>query len=275
MWAVRGGSIALGRPVVMGIVNATPDSFSDGGTFADPVELLDRAQRLIDEGADLVDVGGESTRPGAAPVDSDEEWERIAGLVEPLARDGIAVSIDTSKHEVARRGLDAGAAVVNDVTALGRDPEIADLCASAGAGLVLMHMRGTPGTMQKDTEYVDLVEEVRGRLLERAELARAAGCRAEQIVIDPGLGFGKSVDGNLHLIARIRRFVDTGYPVLVGPSRKSFIGRVLDLPVDQRVEGTIAACLCAYERGARLFRVHDVRPVRRALELARAVAESG
>lgn len=274
-WQIRGGSIALDRPVVMGILNVTPDSFSDGARYTDPEAALEHALAMVDEGADLVDIGAESTRPGAEPVAADEEWRRLAGTVEALARRGITVSIDTMKGEVAERAIESGAAIVNDVSALRTSPEIGDLCARTGAGLVLMHMRGEPRTMQEDTGYDDVVGEVASWLADRAEAARAAGCAAEQIVIDPGIGFGKSTDGNLTLLARTGDFVRTGYPVLVGPSRKSFIGRTLDVPVPERLEGTLAACLAAFERGARIFRVHDAGAARRALDMADAIRRAG
>ena len=274
-WRIRGGTVSLERPVVVGILNVTPDSFSDGGEFAAPGEAVAHGLALVEAGADVVDVGAESTRPGAAAVEADEEWRRLAGIVEPLARRGVTVSIDTTKLSVAERGLECGAAIVNDVSGLGDSPGIADLCARTGAGLVLMHMRGTPRTMQEDTAYEDLVGEVGAWLRERAEAARSAGCRADQIVVDPGIGFGKSVAGNLELLARTGAFANLGYPVLVGPSRKSFIGRVLDVPVTEREEGTLAACVVAFERGARLFRVHDARAARRALDLADAIRRAG
>ena len=274
-WELSTGPCRVDRPVVLGILNVTPDSFSDGGRYAKPGAAVEHALRMVDEGADIVDVGAESTRPGATPVDAAEEWSRLHGVVEPLARHGVTVSIDTTKLEVARRALDAGAALVNDVSGLRDSPEIAELCARSGAGLVLMHMRGSSRTMQDDTDYDDLVGEVSAWLAGRAALARSAGCRAEQLVIDPGIGFGKSVDGNLELLARTAEFTRLGYPVLVGPSRKAFIGKVLDVPVGRRIEGTLAACLCAFERGARLFRVHDVGPARRALDLADAIRRAG
>jgi dihydropteroate synthase len=255
----------------MGVLNVTPDSFSDGNRYVEPAVAVDHALRMIDEGADMIDVGAESTRPGAAAVEPEEEWSRLSGVVEPLAQRGITVSIDTMKLEVARRAIDAGAAVVNDVSGLGNDPGIGHLCARTGAGLVLMHMRGSPRTMQEDTAYHDLVGEVARWLNDRAAEARKAGCRGDQIVIDPGIGFGKSVEGNLELLARTSEFTRLGYPVLVGPSRKSFLGSVLEVPVEDRLEGTLAACLAAFERGARLFRVHDVGPARRALDVAEAI----
>lgn len=274
-WKIRGGSLSLDRPLVMGILNVTPDSFSDGARFTDPDVAVDHALRLHDEGADLIDVGAESTRPGAKPVDAEDEWLRLSGTIEPLARHGVTVSIDTMKGEVARRALDAGAAIVNDVSALRASPEIAGLCARSGAGLVLMHMRGEPRTMQEDTRYDDLVGEVSAWLTGRADVACDAGCDPRQIVIDPGIGFGKSADGNLELLARIGDFARLGYPVLVGPSRKSFIGDTLGLSVAERLEGTLAACLAAFERGARIFRVHDAGAARRALDMAEAIRRAG
>ncbi len=220
-------------------------------------------------------MGGESTRPGALAVDPTEEWRRVGPVVEGLALRGIPVSIDTMKADVARRAVDSGAAVLNDVSGLRHDPVLADVAARAGAGLILMHMRGTPRTMQSDLEYDDLVGQVRDGLQQSMDLAVERGCSPGQIVLDPGIGFGKSAAGNLELIAGIGRLLELGRPVLVGPSRKSFIGEILSVPVEERLEGTIAACLSALERGARLFRVHDVRQVRRAVDLAWAIRNSG
>jgi len=274
-WTVRGFDIRAERPLVFGVINLTPDSFSDGGSYTDTGAALARAEQMFGDGADLIDVGGESTRPGACSVDATEEWSRIGSVVEGLTLRGIPVSIDTMKADVAQRAVDAGAAVLNDVSGLRRDPALAEVAARAGAGLILMHMRGTPRTMQSDVEYDDLVGEVRDGLRHSIEMACDHGCSPGQIVVDPGIGFGKSAAGNLELIAGIGRLLDLGRPVLVGPSRKSFIGAILDVPVEERLEGTIAACLAALERGARLFRVHDVRQVRRALDVAWAIRNSG
>ena len=274
-WTVPGTGIRLDRPAVLGVLNLTPDSFSDGGKYADAVEALEKAEEMVRDGADLIDVGGESTRPGARGVDAAEEWRRVGPVVERLALQGIPVSVDTMKAEVARRAVDFGAAVLNDVSGLRHDPDLADVAAEAGSGLILMHMRGTPRTMQSDVDYDDLVGQVRDGLRRSMEIARERGCSAGQIVVDPGIGFGKSAVGNLELIAGIGRLLELGRPVLVGPSRKSFIGVLLDVPVEERLEGTIAACLSALERGARLFRVHDVRAVRRALDVAWAIQSSG
>lgn len=267
--------MSLDRPVVMGVLNVTPDSFSDGGRYRDAATAVAHGLRMIEQGADVVDVGAESTRPGATPVDADEEWRRLADVIAPLARAGVTISIDTTKDSVARRAIDAGAAIVNDVSALRVSPAIADLCAETGAGLVLMHMRGDPRTMQDDTSYDDVVDEVAADLAERVEIARAAGCDPGQLVVDPGIGFGKSTDGNLALLARTSELAEPGLPVLIGVSRKSFIGHLLGTPPEERVEGTIAACVAALDRGARIFRVHDVLPARRALDVAEAIRRAG
>jgi dihydropteroate synthase len=263
--------VPLGRPVILGVLNVTPDSFSDGDRWLDPAAAVDRALRMVDEGADVIDVGAESTRPGAHPVDAEEEWLRLSSIVPALARHGVRFSIDTTKQEVAGRALRGGAAAINDISGLRFAPEIATLCAEHGAGLILMHMRGEPRTMQSDIEYGDLLGEVGEFLAAQAAVARSAGCTADQIVVDPGIGFGKSAEHNLTLLGRINELTPSGYPVLVGPSRKSFIGQTLGLPIEQRLEATIAACLAALEGGAGLFRVHDVAPARRALDMADAI----
>ncbi len=273
-WAVRGGSVPLDRPVVAGIVNVTPDSFSDGGRHLEPDDAEARARRLIEHGADVLDLGAESTRPGAEPVPAEEEWRRLAPVLERVADLPVPISVDTRKSSTARRALDTGAAIVNDVSGLRDDPSLAELAAESGCGLVLMHMRGTPRDMQDDTSYDDLVGEVLGRLRDSVGRARSAGCSPEQLVVDPGIGFGKSARGSLRLLARAGIFERAGAPVMVGPSRKSFIGEALGLPLGERVEATAAACVVALERGARLFRVHDVRPARRALDMAAAIRDS-
>lgn len=270
-WSVRGGSVSLDRPVVMGVVNVTPDSFSDGGRHLDPGDAASRARRLVEQGADLLDVGAESTRPGAEPVPTDEEWGRLEPVLERITELPVPVSVDTRRVATARRALEAGAAIVNDVSGLSNDPALAGLVAETGAGLVLMHMRGTPRDMQDDTGYDDLVGEVLEALRRSVGRARSAGCSPEQLVVDPGIGFGKSAGGSLRLLARAGTFSRAGGPVMVGPSRKSFIGETLGLPLDERVEATASACVMALERGARLFRVHDVKAVRRALDMAAAI----
>lgn len=257
--------------MIAGVLNVTPDSFSDGGRYLDPVAARDHAAIMVAEGADLIDVGAESTRPGAGSVAPEEEWRRLEPVLSSVVRLGAPVSVDTVKAEVAERALDAGAAVINDVSGLAHDPRLASVAARAGAGLVLMHMRGTPRTMQEDTRYDDVVSEVAEALSAARRVALDAGCERERVAIDPGIGFGKSLEGNLELIARLDELVALGAPVWIGPSRKSFLGTLLDVPPSERVEGTIAACVEALARGARVFRVHDVRPVRRALDVAWAI----
>ncbi len=271
-WRTARRTFDLERPVLMGVLNVTPDSFSDGGRFFDRAEALRRLEELQAEGADIIDVGGESTRPGASPVSGEEELRRVMPAVEAAAaRLDLPVSIDTTKSGVARAALDAGAEVINDISGLRFDPELAELAAESGAGLVLMHIRGEPRTMQRDVHYDDLMGEIVGELRESTERALAAGCRAEQLVVDPGIGFGKTAEHNLAIINGLGGLQELGYPVLIGPSRKSFIGKILGLEVGERLEATIAACVVALLRGARIFRVHDVAEARRALDMAEAI----
>lgn len=273
-WRTSRRDIDLASPVLMGILNITPDSFSDGGRFLDAGAALAHVERLREEGADIVDVGGESTRPGAASVPLEEEVRRVIPVIEGAARRfDVPLSIDTTKSTVAKAALDSGAEVVNDISGLRYDRDLAKLIAETGAGLVLMHIRGRPRTMQVDIHYDDLLGEIVAELRDSVERARAAGCRREQLVVDPGIGFGKTAEHNLEIIDRLDRIAALGFPVLVGPSRKSFIGRTLGLDVEERVEGTIAACVVALLRGARIFRVHDVKAARRALDMAQAIVE--
>lgn len=275
-WTVAGGSLALDRPVVMGIVNLTPDSFSDGGRFRDADHALAEAAVMVEAGADLIDVGGESTRPGAEDVPAGEELERILPFVEGAARSlGVPVSVDTRKAAVAREALAAGAAVVNDVSGLSHDGELGGVAAEAGAGLVIMHMRGTPGTMMERANYQAVGPEVAAELSEAVARARAAAVPRECIVVDPGIGFAKNARHSLALLHDLSEIRALGYPILVGPSRKSFLGAVLGVPPGERVAGTVASCVMAYLEGARIFRVHDVEPVVQALAVAEAVRASG
>lgn len=257
----------------MGVLNVTPDSFSDGGRHAAPAAALEHARRMIDEGADLIDVGAESTRPGAAPVPADEQWRRLEPVLAPLAAAGATVSVDTASADVARRALDAGAHVVNDVSALG-DPGMAAAVAGAGAGIVLMHMRGAPATMQQDPHYDDVIAEVREYLAGRVRAARAAGIEAERIAIDPGIGFGKTLAHNLELIAGLGALRSIGRPVLAGLSRKRFIGAVLDAGIDDRLEGGLAAGAVAVFAGADVLRTHEVRATVRAARMAAALRDA-
>ena len=258
-----------GRVLIMGILNVTPDSFSDGGRFLSPDAAVKRALIMEKEGADIIDVGGESSRPGAEPVPVEEELRRVIPVLERLrGKLRIPISIDTTKAEVAEAALRAGASIVNDISALRFDPAMASVVAEFGAGLVLMHMLGTPKTMQQDPHYEDVVREVREFLAERALYAQSQGIPREAIAVDPGIGFGKTVEHNLELLRRLPELVELGFPVLVGPSRKSFIGAILGLGVEERLEGTLVACAVAVVRGADILRVHDVREVRRAADLA-------
>ena len=259
------------RPAVMGVVNVTPDSFSDGGRFAAPEVAVAHARRLLDEGAALVDVGGESTRPGAAPVDADEELRRVVPVLEGLT--GAPVSIDTSKAAVARRALELGAELVNDVTALRGDPELAGVVAEGDASLCLMHMQGEPRTMQAAPRYDDVVSEVRAFLEERVAFAVESGVAEDRICVDPGIGFGKTPDQNLELVRRLDALLSLGRPVLVGLSRKSTLARVLGDPdaTSSTASASVGAAVAAFERGAWMLRVHDVRETVEALAVAAAV----
>jgi dihydropteroate synthase len=259
---------------LMGIVNVTPDSFSDGGEFLDPERAIAHGRKLAEEGADVLDVGGESTRPGAEAVPAEEELRRVRPVVEALAADGgPVVSIDTSKSAVAAVAIDAGATIVNDVTAFRADPDLAALCAERDSELILMHMLGDPRTMQENPTYDDVVEEVKAFLADRIEFAVSAGVDEGRIWVDPGIGFGKTVEHNLELHRRLRELAELGRPIAFGSSRKSFIGKLTGAPVDERVGGTIASCVIAYANGADILRVHDVRPVREALTVAEAILE--
>lgn len=268
-------SLPADRPAIMGVLNVTPDSFSDGGQYMELDDAIRRGVEMREHGADIIDVGGESTRPGAEPVALEEELRRVVPLVEALAGQGIPISIDTSKASVARAALDAGATVVNDVTALW-DHSMRDLCASRGVSVCLMHMQGEPRTMQDYPVYDDVVREVEDYLLKAAARAEDAGVLRERIWIDPGIGFGKTLDHNLLLLRYLDRFVATGYPVTLGVSRKSFLGKLLGqpdtpLPVKERLPGTLAAQVLAQAAGAAVLRVHDVIEARRACDVAAAI----
>jgi dihydropteroate synthase len=259
---------------LMGIVNVTPDSFSDGGLFLDAESAVAHGRELAAEGADILDVGGESTRPGAEAVSAQDELMRVEPVVAALAGDdgpGVPVSIDTSKAAVAREALDAGAAIVNDVTALRADPELAGLCADRGCEVVLMHMLGDPRTMQEDPRYDDVVDDVKAFLAERIEFATSQGVAEERIWVDPGIGFGKTVEHNLELIRRLGELRELGRPIAVGTSRKSFIGKLTGAGVEDRLGGSVASNVLAYANGAEVLRVHDVGPVREAITTADAI----
>jgi dihydropteroate synthase len=263
------------RPSVMGVVNVTPDSFSDGGVHLDPAVAIAAARQMLADGAALVDVGGESTRPGSEGVTADEELRRIVPVLEGLAGD-VPVSIDTAKAEVARRAIALGAELVNDVTALRGDPELAGVVADADAYLCLMHMQGEPRTMQRDPHYDDVASEVTAFLEERLAFAIAQGIPEERICLDPGIGFGKTTQHNFELLRRLDVLLALGRPVLIGFSRKSSLGRIVGDPDAKTgpLSASVAAAVAAYERGASILRVHDVREHVEALAVARAVAET-
>ena len=270
----RAGDLIRGPgPILLGILNVTPDSFSDGGEFLGVDAAVERAEKMLDEGAHMIDIGGESTRPGSEPVGPEEEARRILSVIKGIleARPEAIISVDTYRASTAEATLDAGADIINDVSALG-DPEMAPLVAGRGCPVVLMHMKGEPKSMQKEPHYEDVVREVRDFLAGRAERAVHAGVAEENIVLDPGIGFGKTREHNLALLNRLDVLVDLGLPVLVGASRKSFLGKITGSEkAKDRLPGTIATSVLAYERGATLFRVHDVRANAEALAVAAAV----
>jgi dihydropteroate synthase len=277
LWRIRGRVLRLDRPLLMGILNVTPDSFSDGGRYAAPDRALARAEELVAEGADILDVGGESTRPGAEPVTDLEEIRRILPVLEGLSErfPEVALSVDTRKASVAREAVGAGASIVNDVSGLA-DPGMPGVVAGSAAGLVVMHMRGTPQTMRGLNVYGEVAADVAGELRERWHLASAAGIDDEAVVLDPGIGFAKDAAQNLLLLARLPVLTALGRPILLGPSRKAFLGEVLGgAAPEERVHATAAACVVGLMGGARIFRVHDVRAVREALSLAEAVRLAG
>jgi dihydropteroate synthase len=262
------------RGVIMGVINVTPDSFSDGGNFNSAQAAIDHGLRLAEEGAEILDIGGESTRPGAAPVSVEEELRRVLPVIEGLAgKTSAALSIDTSKSAVALAAVAAGAEIINDVTALQGDADMPRVAAESGCAVVLMHMRGSPRTMQQNPEYRDVVKEVTELLRERVAAARSAGVEADRVAVDPGIGFGKTVEHNLQLINGLGHFAGLGYPVLLGVSRKSFLAVAADCPdVGDRDVPTAALTAIGYGLGARIFRVHAVRPNLQALRLAESLS---
>lgn len=274
-WRIRGRLLPLGkRTLVMGIVNVTPDSFSDGGKFFSAEAAVTHGRRLAADGADILDVGGESTRPGSDTVSDAEEIRRVVPVIDGLRGLGKPISVDTRKPVVAKAAIDAGASIINDVAGF-RDPGMAPLAAETGVGVVLMHMRGEPKTMQSAIHYDDVVREVRDYLLGRAKSVETQGVARDSIVLDPGIGFGKrsgqGIEDNALLIKHVGELRGLGYPVLIGASRKSFIGNILKVPMADRLEGSVAAAVIASWEGAEIVRVHDVLETRRAVDLADAV----
>jgi len=263
---------ALTRPLLMGIVNVTPDSFSDGGDFARVEDAIAQGRKLMDDGADIVDIGGESTRPGSQAIGLDEERARVLPVIEALVRAGAVVSVDTRHAAVMRDAIAAGARIVNDITALTGDPDSLRVVAASGASVVLMHMQGEPQTMQKAPRYGDAPAEIAGYLTARVIACRGAGMADDRIAIDPGIGFGKTIEHNLQLLAQADRFAGIGVAVLIGLSRKSFIGRLSrGEPPKERDPGSLAGALAALERGADILRVHDVAGTRQALAVWQAI----
>jgi dihydropteroate synthase len=262
---------------IMGVVNVTPDSFSDGGAFEDAVAAIAHARRLVAEGAAIVDVGGESTRPGADPVPAEQELARVLPVIEGIAGLGlpVQVSIDTMKRPVAEAALDAGATYINDVTAFRHDPDMAGLVADRGVDCCLMHMLGEPRTMQQNPRYGDVVDDVKAFLEERLAVATAAGVNEERIQLDPGIGFGKTLEHNLELLRRLDELAAIGRPLVIGTSRKTFLGRITGRDVTERVHATAATTVLAFERGARVFRVHDVAATVDALAVTAATLAAG
>ena len=272
-WTIRDQTLSLAAPVLIGILNVTPDSFSDGGRFTGLEAAVAQGERLKTDGAAVIDIGGESTRPGAAPVSVADETARVVPVIAELVRRGLGpVSVDTRKAAVARAALDAGAAIVNDVSGLSFDPDLGAVVRGAGAGLIVMHMRGTPDTMDALATYAHPAVEIAAELRTVAERAAAAGITPDRLALDPGFGFAKNPEQNFRVLDELATIVGLGYPVVVGPSRKRFLGAVTGRPVEDRDRATAVACALAWERGARLFRVHDVALAREALTVARAVA---
>jgi dihydropteroate synthase len=283
-WHIRNRDLPIGeRTLIMGVLNVTPDSFSDGGQFFTLDSALAHAEQMISEGADIIDIGGESTRPGGEPVSAAEEINRVVPIIEALAsRTDTPVSVDTTKSEVARTALDAGAAIVNDISALRFDFYVADAVARAGAGIVLMHSRGTPATMHRLPPVADIMQEVTHSLRASINMAERRGVKRESIVIDPGIGFGKSQEQNLELIVKLDQLIAafSDYPLLIGTSRKSFIGRILaddsgtPAPADDRLHGTLATITAAVLKGAHIVRVHDVKAAAETIRVTESIREN-
>ncbi|MBC8018927.1 MAG: dihydropteroate synthase [Verrucomicrobia bacterium] len=272
-WKTAQRDLSLERPLIMGILNVTPDSFSDGNLFIDPQRAIDRALELAEEGADIIDIGGESTRPGAPAVTADDELKRVVPVISGLAgKVRCALSIDTWKSSVAQAAIAAGAEIINDISGFTFDRQMAAVAALSGAGVVLMHTRGTPQLMQTNTVYADLTGEIIQSLLHSVTLAEEAGIDRQRLAVDPGIGFGKGAGHNLEILCRLREFTSLGLPVLAGPSRKSFIGRTLNRETGERLHGTAACVALAVANGAAILRVHDVREMRDVADMAHAIA---
>ena len=260
----------------MGILNVTPDSFSDGGTFFSSKNALDHALNMVDNGADIIDIGGESTRPGSSPVSKEDECNRIIPVIESIKKfnSEILISVDTYKSYVAKRAVDAGADIVNDISGLTFDPNMSAYLSGRGIPVILMHINGKPKTMQNNPVYKDLIKDIRSFFLSQCKIAEENGIEKNHIIIDPGIGFGKTFEHNFKLIGRLNELCDLGYPVLIGPSRKAFIGDVLDLPASERIEGTLATVIAGVMNGAKMVRVHDVKEAKRAVKVTEKILAS-
>ena len=272
IWRTARRNLELTRPLIMGILNITPDSFSDGSRYLDPPRALEQAQKMIDEGADIIDIGGESTRPGAEPVSAEEEEARIIPVITGLAgKTGCVISVDTWKSRVARKAMAAGAEIINDISGFAFDNKLSRVAFETGAGVVLMHTRGAPEIMQQNTGYTDLTGEIMQGLRNSVETAVTAGIERERIAVDPGIGFGKNSRGNLEILRRLSEFSSLGLPLLVGTSRKAFIGTITGREIGDRLHGTAATVALAVAHGASILRVHDVRAMRDVADMAHAV----
>ena len=269
----HGKLLELGeKTVVCGILNITPDSFFDGGLYNNKRKAIERARQLVHEGAEMLDIGGASSRPGADPVAADEERKRIMPVLEALVDEvDILISVDTYRSQIAKEALEIGVDIINDITSLGEDPDMAYVVAESGAGMVLMHMQGSPSTMQKNPKYDDVIAEISSFLQEAFNTAAASGIDKDKIAIDPGIGFGKRPEHNLEIIRRLSELRDLGQPIFIGVSRKSIIGDVLNLPLDERIEGTAALVACSIMNGANIVRVHDVKYMSRVARMADAI----
>ena len=271
-WLIKDQELHLDTPVIMGILNVTPDSFSDGGQFIDPSMAVSRALEMLDQGATIIDVGGESTRPGSLPISVEEEISRTVPVITALAAQSDAIiSIDTQKAPVAQAALKAGAHIINDVSAGRSDPEMFEIVRKSQAGYILMHMQGNPETMQIAPSYGNVMDDIEHFLMEQIRSATSVGIDIERIVVDPGIGFGKTLEDNLTILGNLQRINAAGRPIMIGASRKSFIGMIDDSPADQRLGGSLAAIISGFMRGVRIFRVHDVAETRQVLDIFSAI----
>ncbi|HDD65036.1 MAG TPA: dihydropteroate synthase [Firmicutes bacterium] len=272
VWKIRDEILQIKKPLIMGILNVTPDSFYDGGRYFNLDKAIERAKEMEKEGADIIDVGGESSRPGSEPVSEEEEIRRVLPVIKTLAKElNIPVSCDTYKSKVAEKAIEGGAKIINDISAFRFDEKLFDIVKNSGCGYVLMHMKGTPKDMQKSPYYEDVIGEIHRFFEEKIKFIAENGMEIERVVIDPGIGFGKRVEDNLMILKNLDKFTDFNRPILIGTSRKSFIGKILDVDTEERMEGTISSNVYSFIKGARIFRVHDVKETKRALMIAEAI----